>query len=69
MAKLAAKYGVRYKLFREGKFIGIATWRKDKALGPSFIAEVIIDGEKVNKVFIADDWKPVHEVNRTTGFY
>ena len=46
-------YGKEYKLYRDGKFIGVATFTDDENIGDSFI-KVLEDG--TNHVFMADEW-------------
>lgn len=46
-------YGVEYKLFREGEFIGYAKWVNDENIGDSFI-NTLKDGTK--HVYTADEW-------------
>jgi hypothetical protein len=46
-------YGKEYKLYRDGKFIGVATFTDDENIGDSFI-KVLENG--TNHVFIADEW-------------
>jgi hypothetical protein len=58
-------FGKRYKLWREGEYIGTATWTEDHNIGNSFI-ELIVDADLgvVSKVYTADKWelldKPVN---------
>lgn len=52
-------YDANYKLWRDGEFLGIATWRKDENVGDSFQTHGEKDENgfyKVN-VFIADKWE------------
>jgi hypothetical protein len=46
-------YGVEYKLYRDGQFIGLATFTDDENIGDVFI-NVLEDG--TNQVFMADEW-------------
>ncbi len=46
-------YGKEYKLYRDGEFIGVATFTDDENIGESFI-KVLENG--TNHVFIADEW-------------
>jgi hypothetical protein len=46
-------YGVEYKLYRDGEFIGLAKWTDDVNIGESFI-NTLEDG--TNHVYIADEW-------------
>jgi len=48
-------YGSKYKLWRDGQYLGIAVWEKDENIGDSF---QVYNGEYVN-VFIADKWELV----------
>lgn len=51
-------YGSQYKLWREGKFIGIAIWCEDSNVGDSFQKQSINEsGELINNVYIADKWE------------
>lgn len=50
-------YGREYKLWRKGKYIGVAVWTKDDNVGDSFQRDSINDiGEKIAIVYIADKW-------------
>lgn len=50
-------YGCKYKLFKNKKCIGVATWSKDDNVGDSFQSESVNeDGEKVTIVYIPDKW-------------
>lgn len=46
-------YGGQYHLWRDGKYIGVATWTKDENIGDSFQDTT---GEYV-EVFKADKWQ------------
>lgn len=50
------EYGKTYLLWRDGEFIGEATWTKDNNVGDSFIADEDIDGKMHKVVYIADSW-------------
>ncbi|MBS0647371.1 MAG: hypothetical protein JSR97_12400 [Verrucomicrobia bacterium] len=54
-------YGKKYKLWREGEYLGIATWTKDENVGDSFQTheEKNDEGFYAVKVFIADKWELV----------
>ena len=53
-------YGSIYKLWREGKYLGEATWKQDNNVGDSFQTQKINDtGELVNAVYVADKWELV----------
>ena len=53
-------YGCNYKLWRDEKYLGIATWVDDENIGEAFIQK---NGDE-NLVFIADQWKLVSsEIN------
>lgn len=50
-------YGKEYHLWRERKYLGIATWQDDENIGEAFIREVLDDaGELVSEVYVADSW-------------
>jgi len=46
-------YGSKYHLWRDGEYLGIATWTKDSNIGDSFQIE---SSEEV-EVVIADKWE------------
>ena len=48
-------YGSKYKLWRDGKYLGVATWTKDENVGDSFQrpSETI---KGLSTVFVADKW-------------
>lgn len=51
-------YGSKYKLWRNGDFIGIAEWRKDNIIGDSFQTDAINEeGNLTTDVYIADYWE------------
>ena len=47
-------YGSKYHLWRDGEYLGIATWTKDENVGDSFQEDT---GTGVRNVFIADKWE------------
>lgn len=47
-------YGQKYSLYRDGKYIGIATWTKDENVGDSFQA---VNEKGVLTVYIPDRWE------------
>lgn len=49
-------YGRKYKLFREGEFVGIATWTKDENVGDSFQRPSKKVEGAIN-VLVADKWE------------
>jgi hypothetical protein len=50
--------GKQYDLWREGKYIGIATYTEDDpALGDVFLRPVERDGKVIHQVFMADSWR------------
>jgi len=52
-------YGKEYDIWRDGKYIGKATWTDDENIGDAFIQKVISDrhpGEIVNLVYMGDEW-------------
>ena len=54
-------YGSRYKLWRDGKYLGIATWTKDGNVGDGFQTHEPSDKPGFTKVnvFVADRWELV----------
>lgn len=53
-------YGKEYNLWREGQYLGIATYQDDPNVGDAFIRVVLSeDGELVNEVHIPDEWELV----------
>lgn len=60
------KYDTEYLLYREGVYIGIATWVKDINVGDSFQKDFISkEGQLISGVYVADEWKElvVKEIN------
>jgi hypothetical protein len=52
-------YGSEYHLWRDGSYLGIATWTQDENVGDSF-QESVLDEETgliIQHVFIADKWE------------
>ena len=50
-------YGSSYDVWRDSKYLGVATWTKDENVGDSFQRDVIDErGRVVSEVFIADAW-------------
>ena len=46
-----------YELWRDGKYLGKATWTKDFNVGDSFQKQVVDEkGRIINQVFVADSW-------------
>lgn len=50
------EYGKTYLIWRDGEFIGEATWTKDDNVGDSFLAKELINDQEVNMVYFADSW-------------
>ena len=51
-------YENEYHLWRDKKYLGIATWVDDENIGENFIKMIINDtGELTHEVYIADKWK------------
>lgn len=50
------EYGKTYLLWRDGEFIGEATWTKDKNVGDAFIAQEEMYGQLMTVVYFADSW-------------
>jgi len=50
-------YGKEYHLYRNGKYIGIATYTEDENIGDSFISNgKTTEGEDCFEVYRADEW-------------
>lgn len=56
-------YGKQYKLWRNGKYLGIATWTKDGNVGDSFQNSAFDkeSGHIIQKVYVADSWEIVFD--------
>jgi len=51
-------YGKDYHLWRDGKYIGIATYTDDPNIGDSFLKSKINDtNEECFEVYVADEWQ------------
>ena len=51
-------YGKEYDLWRDGVFIGTATYTDDPNIGDCFLKDAINDtGELTNLVYIPDEWR------------
>ena len=50
-------YGKKYHLWREGKYLGIATYVDDVNIGHAFVKEIVEDGREMKEVYIADEWE------------
>jgi len=51
-------YGKEYHIWRDKKYLGVATWTDDNNIGEAFIKTVINDtNETVHQVFNADEWE------------
>lgn len=52
-------YGSKYHLWREGEYLGVATWTKDENVGDSFQESVLDEetGLSIQNVFTADKWE------------
>lgn len=47
-------YGKEYHLWRNGEYLGTATWTDDENIGESFIKQ---DKNGIMTVFFADEWE------------
>ena len=55
--KAILKYGDEYHLWKDGKYLGVATWTKDEKLGDCFQTSFIDEtGRLLCEVYIADKW-------------
>lgn len=51
-------HGKTYDLWKNGEYLGTATWTKDENIGDSFQSqEVSEDGELINLVYLPDAWR------------
>ena len=51
------KYGSEYHLWKDGKYLGVATWTKDEIFGDCFQTSFIDEtGRFMREVFEADKW-------------
>lgn len=52
-------YGREYKLWRDGEYLGVATWTQDDNVGDSFQGKRFDPnrGKDVNRVYVADSWE------------
>ncbi len=51
-------YGKEYHLWRDGKYLGTATYTDDENVGEAFLKSMINDtGELCHGVYIADEWE------------
>lgn len=51
-------YGKEYHLWRDGIYLGTATYTEDENVGDAFLKPVISQsGEYINEVYIADEWQ------------
>jgi hypothetical protein len=52
-------YGKQYKIYRDGKQLGVATFTDDKIHGDVFLQTEIIKGKEAYFVCQADEWELV----------
>lgn len=58
MTKHPLIYGKEYDCYRNGKFIGTATYTDDPNIGDSFLKQAVnSSGELVSEVLIPDEWE------------
>lgn len=51
-------FGSKYKLWRDGEFIGVGTWTQDLNVGDSFQNKSVSNsGILLNEVIVADKWE------------
>jgi hypothetical protein len=51
-------YNQEYHIWREGEYLGVATWQHDNNLGDAFVKAIVTEkGEAAYEVYIADKWK------------
>lgn len=57
-------YGKQYRVFRDGIFLGVATWTDDKNIGDAFLEEFTDrKGRPAFNVFQADEWELIPSEN------
>lgn len=57
-------YGSQYRVFRDGIFLGVATWTDDKNIGDSFQSPFTDkNGNPAVNVFHADEWELIPREN------
>ena len=54
-------YNKTYHLWKEGKYLGAAIWKRDENIGDSFQTQFKWDGQLVNKIWLPDQWKLVED--------
>lgn len=55
-------YNKKYKLWRDGKYLGIATWTEDNEIGDSFqVGKLFHNKIFVKEVYIVDKWELITE--------
>ena len=52
-------YGSQYRLWLFGKYIGTAMWVNDDHLGDSFQNQVVMNGQLLKFVYVADEYQLV----------
>jgi hypothetical protein len=59
-------YNSKYHLWKDGEYLGIATWTKDENVGDSFQSSFFDkeEGSIVQRVYEADKWELVIDKNR-----
>ncbi len=58
-------YGHQYHLWRDGQYLGIATWTDDENIGDAFVRmEVDSEGILTHLVFYADKMEIIYETRR-----
>lgn len=57
-------YGSKYHLWLRGDYIGTATWVQDDRLGDSFQNQVIVNGQLLQFVYIADEYGLVIDMRK-----
>lgn len=57
--KVDLVFGQNYRLWRGGKYVGVATWTEDENVGDSFQNKVFdsATGKFMQQVYIADKWE------------
>jgi hypothetical protein len=54
-------YGKKYRVWRDGKYLGIAMWVDDVNIGEAFIKNIVEDGLEMKEVYVADEWEFTNE--------
>jgi len=57
-------YGSQYRLWLLGNYVGTAVWVDDNRLGDSFQNQVVVNGQILKFVYVADEWELVIDTRK-----